>query len=184
VAIGTGLRLGELLGLRWADVTGSVIRVTGSVRPVPREDGTGYVVEWSPEAKTRRSIRSLEIAPFVAAALDAERRRQAEAGVISPYVFVTVGRRERAGDAVLYDPRSVTRAFQAQLVRKGLPSMRFHDLRHAYATMMLTAGVPLQVISASLGHTSVATTAAVYAHVLPELQRDAARRLDELLSQG
>jgi integrase len=184
VAIGTGLRLGELLGLRWADVTGSVIRVAGSVRPVPREDGTGYVVTWSPEAKTRRSIRSLEVAPFVAAALDAERRRQAEAGVISPYVFVTLGRRERAGEAVLYDPRSVTRAFQDQLERKGLPRMRFHDLRHAYATLSLAAGVPLRVVQEALGHTSIATTAAVYAHVLPQLQRDAAQRLDELLSEG
>jgi integrase len=161
-----------------------VIRVAGSVRPVPREDGTGYVVTWSSEAKTRRSIRSLEMAPFVAAALDAERRRQAEAGVISPYVFVTVGRRERAGEAVLYDPRSVTRAFQDQLERKGLPRMRFHDLRHAYATLSLAAGVPLRVVQEALGHTSIATTAAVYAHVLPQLQRDAAQRLDELLSEG
>jgi integrase len=170
--------------VRVAIGTGSVIRVAGSVRPVPREDGTGYVVTWSPEAKTRRSIRSLEVAPFVAAALDAERRRQAEAGVISPYVFVTGGRRERAGEAVLYDPRSVTRAFQDQLERKGLPRMRFHDLRHAYATLSLAAGVPLRVVQESLGHTSIATTAAVYAHVLPQLQRDAAQRLDELLSEG
>jgi integrase len=183
VAIGTGLRLGELLGLRWADVSGGLIRVTGSVRPVPRENGRGYVVQRSSETKTRRSARTLEVAPFVAVAIESERRRQAETGAISPYVFVTIGRRDRAGELVLYDPRAVTRAFQDQLARSGLPRMRFHDLRHAYATIMLAAGVPLQVISASLGHTSVATTAAVYAHVLPELQRDAAAKLDEILSR-
>jgi integrase len=62
--------------------------------------------------------------------------------------------------------------------------MRFHDLRHAYATLSLAAGVPLRVVQESLGHTSIATTAAVYAHVLPQLQRDAAQRLDEMLSEG
>jgi integrase len=60
--------------------------------------------------------------------------------------------------------------------------MRFHDLRHAYATLMLAAGVQLRVIQEALGHTSIATTAAVYAHVLPSLQMDAARRLDDALA--
>lgn len=183
VAIGTGLRLGELLGLRWADLDGHRLRVTGSVRPVPREGTTGYRIERSPEAKTRRSIRTLELADFVVAALDVERRRQAEAGVISPYVFTTAGRGDEAGNQVLMDPRNVTKAFQRQLKAKGLPAMRFHDLRHAYATLMLGAGVPLRVIQEALGHTSIATTAAVYAHVLPALQKDAAARLDEALSR-
>ncbi len=68
-------------------------------------------------------------------------------------------------------------SFQVQLRAAGLSRMRFHDLRHAHATLMLAAGVPLVTISKSLGHTSIATTAAVYAHVLPELQRDAASPL-------
>lgn len=182
VAMGSGLRLGELLGLRWSDITGPVLRVSGSVRPVPREDGRGYMIRHSIEVKTRRSIRALELPGFAIAALDVERRRQAEEGVISPFVFVTAGRREHAGEAMLLDPKNVTRSFQAQLERSKLPKMRFHDLRHAYATLMLAAGVPLRVIAEALGHTSVATTATVYAHVLPELQHDAAARLDEAIS--
>jgi integrase len=182
VAIGTGLRLGELLGLRWRDVDGHRLRVTGSVRPVPREGTTGYMIQRSDEAKTKRSIRTLELPDFVVDVLDDERRRQASAGEISIYVFTTEGRRDHAGEAVLMDPRNVTKAFQRQLKVVGLPTMRFHDLRHAYATLMLAAGVQLRVIQEALGHTSIATTAAVYAHVLPSLQKDAASRLDEALA--
>lgn len=181
VAIGTGLRLGELLGLRWSDVAGGVIRVTGSVRRVPLEAGAAHTLQRSPEAKTARSHRSIEPPAFVLEALDEQRRRQLADGLASPYVFVVRGRREHEGQAMLMDPKNTTRAFQARLVAAGLPSMRFHDLRHAYATLMLGQGVPLRVIQESLGHTSVVTTAAVYAHVLPELQRDAARRLDEAI---
>ena len=184
VAIGTGLRLGELLGLRWADISGHRIRITGSVRPAPREDGRGYVIERQATAKTERSLRALDVPTFVVAALDDQRRRQAVDGMISPYVFVTVGRRDRAGLAVLYDPRSVTRAFQQQLAVAGLPRMRFHDLRHATATLLLAAGVPLRVIQETLGHTNITTTAAVYAHVLPALQREAAEKLDEAIAGG
>lgn len=182
VAIGTGLRLGELLGLRWSDLDHGRLRVTGSVRPVPDADGHGARLVRLEEAKTRRSIRTLELAPFVVAALDEQRRRQAEAALLSPYVFTTEGRRDNAGQAVFLDPKNVTTSFQAQLAAAGLPRMRFHDLRHAYATLMLAAGVPLRVISESLGHTSIATTAGVYAHVLPDLQRDAASRLEEAIA--
>jgi integrase len=181
VAIGTGLRLGELLGLRWADIDHGRLRVTGSVRPVPRDEGKGIVLVRSVEAKTRRSLRTLELAPFVLAALEDQRRAQAAAGILSPYVFTTTGRREHAGEAVFMDPKNVTLSFQSHLKASKLPTMRFHDLRHAYATLMLSAGVPLRVISESLGHTSIATTAGVYAHVLPDLQRDAAERLQAVI---
>lgn len=172
VAMGTGMRLGELLGLRWQDITGSRISVTGSLRAGPRRDGTGYVLE-RVEPKTARSFRSLEPALFVLTALEAQRRNQA-AHTVSQYVFTT-----QAGGWL--DPRNITKAFQSRLKQADLPRMRFHDLRHAYATLSLSAGVPLRVIQETLGHTSIALTAAVYAHVLPELQRDAGNRLEEAL---
>lgn len=170
VAMGTGMRLGELLALRWTDATTPSIRVHASLRPVPRTDGKGYRLDIV-EPKTRRSIRVLEPGPFVWDALDRQRRRQT---VITPYVFTT-----DAGEWL--DPRNVTRSFQLRLRQAGLPAMRFHDLRHAYATLSLAAGVPLRVVQEALGHTSIALTAAVYAHVLPELQRDAGKRLDDAL---
>lgn len=184
VAIGTGLRLGELLGLRWADVAGGTVRVGGSVRRAPTVAGGRHTLQWTAETKTHRSHRTVTAGDLVTGALDAQRRAQLADGLASPYVFVTRGRRDHDGEAMLMDPKNVTRSFQSQLKTAGLPRMRFHDLRHAYATLMLGQGVPLRVIQEALGHTSVVTTAAVYAHVLPELQRDAAERLDHALMEA
>jgi integrase len=172
VAMGTGLRLGELLALRWTDVAHGRIRVTGSLRPTAARPGDPHVLERT-ETKTARSIRTLEPGPFVLTALDVQRRRQA-AATVSAYVFTN----QTGG---FLDPRNVTKAFQLRLRDAGLPPMRFHDLRHAYATLSLTAGVPLRVVQEALGHTSIALTAAVYAHVMPELQREAGQRLDEAI---
>lgn len=170
VAMGTGMRLGELLALRWADVDKGRIRVTGSLRPTARQTGDPYRLERT-EPKTVRSVRTLEPAPFVFEAIDLQRKRQA---LRSVYVFTN-----QAGGFL--DPRNVTKAFQLHLQQSGLPRMRFHDLRHAYATLSLTAGVPLRVVQEALGHTSIALTAAVYAHVMPELQREAGQRLQEAM---
>ena len=65
--------------------------------------------------------------------------------------------------------------------RAGLRTFRFHDLRHATATYMLSQGVPLKVIQLVLGHSQIGVTANIYAHVMPELQRDAVERVGELL---
>lgn len=172
VAMGTGMRLGELLALRWTDTTRGHIRVTGSLRPTARQTGDPYALA-RVEPKTARSVRTLEPGPFVFDALDRQRKAQAQSAV-SEFVFTN-----RAGGWL--DPRNVTKAFQLEIKNAGLPPMRFHDLRHAYATLSLAAGVPLRVVQEALGHTSIALTAAVYAHVLPELQREAGKRLDEAI---
>jgi integrase len=79
------------------------------------------------------------------------------------------------------DDGNVRRAF-ARLVRgAGLPHIRFHDLRHTAATLMLRAGVHPKVVSERLGHATVSITLDTYSHVLPDLQRDAAQALDRLL---
>ena len=78
--------------------------------------------------------------------------------------------------------RITERRLRPLVRREGLPSIRFHDLRHTAATLMLTAGVSPKVVSEMLGHTSVAITLDRYSHVIPTLQDDAVRRLDEVLS--
>ena len=175
VAIGTGMRLGELLGLRWQDIHDGRIRITGAIRAVPRnKDGTGYKLD-RVATKTTRSIRTLDPSPFVLEALEAERKRQAMSRV-SRYVFATP-----EGEPL--DPRNTTKSFQTQLAHAGLPRMRFHDLRHATATVMLAQGIPLRVIQEALGHRHISTTAGVYAHVLPSLQKEAADKLQDALAK-
>ena len=78
--------------------------------------------------------------------------------------------------------RITERRLRPLLRREGLPPIRFHDLRHTPATLMLTAGVNPKVVSEMLGHTSVAITLDRYSHVMPTMQADAVRRLDGVLS--
>ena len=81
------------------------------------------------------------------------------------------------------DSRNVTHALQAALARAGLPRQRFHDLRHAYATLMLEDVEELAVISRSLGHATISTTADVYAHLTPAMLERSAARMDAILGR-
>lgn len=105
--------------------------------------------------------------------LRAHRSRQPVRGR-DAYVFVS-----RSGTAL--DSRNVTQDLQAALARLGLPRQRFHDLRHAYATLMLEDGEELAVVSRSLGHADLSTTADVYAHLTPAMLERAAARMDRIL---
>ena len=75
----------------------------------------------------------------------------------------------------------VTHRFQRVLAEAGLPRKRFHDLRHGAATYLLAKGVPMKVVQDVLGHTQLSTTADIYTHVMPELQRDASEKVAEVL---
>jgi integrase len=79
------------------------------------------------------------------------------------------------------DARNVTRWFQETLERAGLPKQRFHDLRHAYATIALSRGVSLAVVSKSLGHAQQSTTADIYLHWVPAMQDEIAETMERVL---
>ncbi len=85
--------------------------------------------------------------------------------------------REKDGRLVPYDGTQVTRAFQARLREVGRPPMRFHDLRHGTASMLIAAGVPLSVVSDLLGHSGIAITNDTYGHLSQQVKRDAMSRL-------
>lgn len=167
-AIGTGLRQGELLALRWQDVDleAGTLTVRHSL-----QRGTRALAE----PKTERAKRTLALGPTITAALLEHRRRQR---VIGPAAFVFTGR-----DGAALDGANVTHALQAALARAGLPRQRFHDLRHAFATLMLEAGEELVVVSRALGHSNLATTADVYSHVTPAMQEHSATRMDGILTR-
>ncbi len=179
LAIHSGLRLGEVLGLSWADVDperGHVI-VRRSLQYLP---GEGLAFR---EPKTARSNRTLPLGAAALEALKHLRRRQVEERL-------AVGPAYDGGDLVFADPlgRSIppyrlSQRFASWLRRTGVAPMRFHDLRHTHATLLLARGVHPKVVSERLGHASIAITLDTYSHVLPTLQEEAARDLDAWLSQ-
>ena len=177
LAVATGMRQGELLGLRWSDVDleAGRIAVQHALIRVGRE--------WHlAEPKTPRSRRQIRIGLRTVEALRAHRLRQAQQ-------LLTLGARPDAGTLVFTDrwgdpvvgSRLTERHLKPLLGRLGLPAIRFHDLRHTAATLLLVEGVNPKVVSEMLGHSSVTITLDRYSHVLPTLQDDAARRMDALL---
>jgi integrase len=107
----------------------------------------------------------------------AELRRQAEADwQDSDRVFTT-----RSGRPI--EPRNLTRSFQRISADEALPPIRLHDTRHGCATLLIAAGVPMRVVMEILGHSQIAVTMNVYAHVASDTQRQAMGHMDRLLKR-
>lgn len=179
LAIGLGLRQGELLGLQWSDIDLEVGTLT--VRHTLQRYGREYHLD---APKTEKSRRTLALPKSLVHLLRAHRGEQLEEmmkagqtwqGATWNLVFCTEAGKPLSGN-------NLTHQFQALLVSLGLPRQRFHDLRHATATYMLSQGVDLRVVMEVLGHSQIATTANTYAHVRIEATRAAAEQVDALLT--
>jgi integrase len=170
VAVHTGLRRGELLALRWSDFDLAERRLYVR-RSLARIRTTGgYAVREVP-LKTRHSRRMVDFSPTVA---DALLRLPAGDDPERDFVF-----RSRAGGAI--DPDNVDRAFKRHLAMAGLPVIRFHDLRHTHASLLIAAGVHPKAIQARLGHSSITVTMDRYGHLMPSAFQGVGERLDALL---
>jgi integrase len=187
VAVPLGLRQGEALGLRWEDVDLND-RTLHVRRSLKRIKGAGLV---NSETKTRRSKRDLPLPEVAIRSLRAHKARQATerlaagtAWIDNGLVFTTLEGR----------PISATHLVNASFHRicdaAGIPfstddrhGLRFHDLRHSAATLLMAMGVQDRVVMEILGHTSLATTSR-YMHVPDALKREAIRRMDAALAEG
>lgn len=171
-----GLRRGEACGLRWIDVdlddgTGhATIRIVQA-----RIDVAGHSVVAPP--KTAASRRLIALDPDTTRALKRLRASVQVDEHVPEYVF-TDGRREPLR------PERATRAFHTAMIESGLPPVRLHDLRHGAASLALAAGADLKTVQELLGHSTIITTADIYAHVLPELHLRAADAVAELVDNA
>jgi integrase len=177
VALFAGLRQGELLGLKWEDVDldAGMIRVNHALQ---RVDGRLRLVP----PKTASSRRSVLLPPMAVEVLRQHKAAQLEDRL-------SVGPEWGEGDLVFttrlgapIEPRNATRSFKRALAQAALREIRFHDLRHSCATLLLVQGVAPRVVMEILGHSQIAVTMNTYSHVLPVLQREAAGQLEALLA--
>ena len=166
--LATGLRRGELLGLKWTDVDfdRGVLKIQ---RAISRQNGR---VEEAP-LKTKNAYRTL---PLSADAIDVLKMQKSKVGG-SEWVFPSPTGGPMSPDSVLH-------MLQRVLKRAGLPRIRFHDLRHTFATMALQNGVDVKTVSSMLGHYSAGFTLDTYAHVTTDAQLKAAQTMGNILSRA
>ena len=167
LAITTGMRQGELLGLQWKDIDldAGTLAVNRSV----------YDGEVNPP-KTEAGNRTIRLSRLAIAALRQHRLNSARLR-ISEWVFPN-----SRGDSI-HHQNLHNRSWKPLLKRAGLPhTVRFHDLRHSCISLLLSRGdVPIKVVSEMAGHAEVSITLSVYGHVLPDMQSTAADGIDEAL---
>src|SRR5262249_40765947 len=178
LAITTGMRQGELHALRWRDVDleGGSLRVTRSIQYVK---GQGLRLSSPKTQRSRRQVMLSKVAVTVLArhreAQDRERARQGDKWQDRDFVFTS-----RHGQPI-YATNVVNRWFPKLLAAARLPRIRFHDLRHTAATLLLGQGVHPKIVSEMLGHTSIGITLDLYSHATPTIQKEATAAFDRLL---
>jgi integrase len=176
LAVTTGLRRGEILGLRWSsvDFSAGTITVTRSLEQT--KNGLRFK---SP--KTHRGRRSIAVGVVTVEAMRMHRAKQAEERLALGPVYEDHDLVCPRPGGRLWPPDMLSTAFSAMMRRSVLPKIRFHDLRHSHATHLLKAGIHPKVVSERLGHSSVGITLDTYSHVLPGMQKDAILKLDVAL---
>jgi len=163
--------LGEIFGLRWQDVDlpGRSITVRNTLIEV-----SGKLTLAEP--KTPKSRRRVDLPGVVVEALEAHRAQSVGEGFAGePWVFCNTN------GGPLRRPHFQFNHFKPILMAAGLPDIRFHDLRHTSATLLLAAGVHPKVVQERLGHSQIGITLDTYSHVVPTMQREAAGKLDEMM---
>jgi integrase len=180
-ALAVGLRMGEALGLRWQDV--NLDRRSLTVNRILERIGRGHGSTLQlVEPKTSRSRRTVNLPEAAVRALRAHKVRQLEERLAAGLRWQDSGLVFPNSLGKPLDPHELHNGFKALLTKAGLPNIRFHDLRHSAASLMLAQGIPLRSIQDILGHSSIALTANLYAHVGEQLRREAADAMDAVLA--
>ena len=179
IAAATGMRRGEILALRWGDLSDDLS--LAHVRASLQATRAGLAFE---RPKTARSRRAIALPQFLRPFLERQRRAQAEQQERLGEAWQRSDLVVTRNDGSPVNPDSLSSAWRRLLRKHALPPVRFHDLRHAHATLMLLQGVHPKVVSERLGHASVGITLDTYSHVLPSLQSQAVEAFDRLFPRA
>ena len=179
IAVTTGMRRGELLALHWEDIDFEK-KVVSVHRTLSRVTGQGYK---ETEPKTKSSRRRIALPDVALEALIEHRNAQAQ-------MKIEAGDRWHEQGLVFcnkfgkyFNSDVLLRIFHGLLNKAGLPDMRFHDLRHSAATILMAAGVHPKMVQERMGHSSIAMTMDIYSHVLPSMQQEVADKINDMFKR-
>ena len=176
VASTTGMRRGEILGLSWSAVDLDVGRLS-VVQTLVNLDNKPTIRK---EAKTASGHRSVELDRDTVEVLRQHRRRQAQERLRAGSAWQDHGLVFCRENGTSDKPQRVTRVFKAKSAAAGLPQIRFHDLRHTWATLALSTGGHPKIVSQRLGHSSISITLDLYSHVTPGMDKEIAEQVAAL----
>jgi integrase len=174
--LATGLRRGELLGLRWQDIDFDAGTLRVEQQLVLTRDGIAFQAP-----KTPLSRRTIGIPETAVKQLRVHRRESAQEKLLLGDLYDDCGLVFAHEDGRPVNPRAFTRVFERVVRRAGLPRMAFHDLRHTFATLSLQEGVSVRTIQETLGHHAASFTMTTYAHVTDSMRREATDKIGRLL---
>lgn len=176
LAISTGLRRGEALALRWSDIDfeNKTLSISQNIVPLKR----GYIFTTTKSEKSRRTIL---ITDNIIKLLEQQKELQEKNKKLLGEIYKDNDLVSCYPDGAPFNPSSFSHMFAKVLKKNNLSHIRFHDLRHLNATLMLKSNIPPKIASARLGHSSIGITLDLYSHVINEMQEDAANKLDNII---
>ena len=176
LGIMVGMRKGEILGLRWSDIDWkqSVAHINQSLTWV--NGGPRFL-----EPKTDRSRRAVALSPETIEVLKKHRSHQAPERLLYGQAYQEYDLVLCRVDGRPVHPRTFDAAWYRALDRADVPRIRFHDLRHTHASLLLAQGVHPKIVSERLGHSTINVTLDIYSHVLPGLQKEVANQFDDVI---
>ncbi|HTI14507.1 MAG TPA: site-specific integrase, partial [Dictyobacter sp.] len=180
LALTTGMRRGELLALKWEDINfkQEMLQVRRTIAHIPHQ---GFITA---EPKTVKSRRSITLTTLAIEALKQHRAQQNEQRLKAGPAWIDQDWIFCKKDGTPIEPSTLLRrSFYPLLLKAEVPKIRFHDLRHSTASLLLSQGVHPKIVQELLGHSQISMTLDTYSHVLPSLQKEATDRLNTLLSK-
>lgn len=175
LALMTGMRQGEILGLRWQDIDFEKKML------YVRQTLTHYGKSFKKGAKTKSGVRSIAISDNLIKILKEEKEKveYKKKRALDEWIELDLVICALNGNRVF--PSNLTKFFKKDIINAGVPDIRFHDMRHTHATMLMEQNVNVKVVSERLGHSRISITLDTYSHVLPNMQRDVATNIDEII---
>lgn len=186
LALGSGLRLGELMGLKWEDVdlnnnTISITRAISQLSKVSKDGSrTWSILEHPP--KTKSSIRTIPIPTNVKRELQRHKTMQQKEMLKYGELYQNNGLVFCTELGNYIDTRNLTRSYARALAKAGIDHKKFHSMRHTYATRLFEADVPIKTVQKLMGHSDITTTMNIYTHVMPEKMADDVQKLNRLFN--